>query len=322
MSGSSSNTTVWVALFGNLLVAITKFTAALLSGSSGMLAEGFHGVVDTGNQGLMLYGLKRSQLPPDDEHPIGYGRELYFWSFIVALLLFGVGCVASIIEGIYRIRDPEPIESPAMVYTVLGLSLLFEGVSWVVALKAFWSSMGDESFLTAIQNSKDPPRFVVLLEDTAAIIGVAIVFVGTWASVHWGTPEIDGLASIAVGLLLGTVSVLLAREIKALLIGERADAKMQQEIIEVARSTPGVVRPNGLIAIQLAPDQVVCGLSLQFDDRLTTPQIQEAIVQIEDRIRRTQPHLFMLSIKPQSPDTYAAAVRRIREHAMQPSSAG
>jgi cation diffusion facilitator family transporter len=309
---SASKTTVWAAVIGNSLVAITKIVAAMISGSAAMVSEAIHSVVDTGNEALLLYGMRRSRLRPDDEHPFGYGRELYFWSFIVALLLFGFGCVASIVQGIDHIRHPHPIEHAWVIYSVLGLSLLFEGSSWLVAWKGFQPSLGDKSYLAAITTSKDPPQFVVLLEDTAALIGIAIVFVGTWASIRWDEPRIDGIASIAVGVLLGAVSMLLARESKALLIGERADPKLQKEVFAIARATPGVVCPNGLVSTQLAPDQVVVALSVKFEDRLTTPEIETIVVEMERRIRQAMPQVFVLYVKPQSPDAFAAAQRRIR----------
>src|SRR3954463_5152054 len=153
---SGTHTTVWAALIGNLLVAFTKIAAALFSGSSAMLSESIHSFVDTGNEALLLYGIRRSARRPDAEHPFGYGREIYFWSFIVALLLFGLGCVASGVQGINHIRHPHPIEHPGAIYTVLGLSLLFEGGTWLVALRGFRPSVGKEGYLAAIRQSKDP----------------------------------------------------------------------------------------------------------------------------------------------------------------------
>src|SRR3954467_6937888 len=319
MMRSGTSTTVWAALIGNLLVALTKIAAALFSGSSAMLSEAVHSVVDTGNEGLLLYGMRRSRRRPDAEHPFGYGRELYFWSFIVALLLFGLGCVASVVQGINHIRHPHPIEHPGAIYTVLGLSVLFEGGTWLIALKGFRPSVGNEGYLAAISQSKDPPQFVVLLEDTAALIGIAIAFVGTWASIHWDEPRIDGIASLAIGVLLGLVSVLLARESKGLLIGERADMKLQQEVFEIARTTGGVVCPNGLASAQLAPDQVVVALSLQFEAHLTAPEIEQIVVEIEEKIRRTPPQVFVLYVKPQSPEAFAATQTRIRGQAFRGS---
>src|SRR4051794_22271370 len=164
---SGTTVTVWAALIGNCLVAITKIVAALFSGSSAMLSEAFHSIVDTGNEALLLYGMRRSRRAPDVEHPYGYGRELYFWSFIVALLLFGVGGLASIIQGIDHVRHPYPVDRAGIVYVVLALSFVFEGSSWLVARKGFRPFVGERGYLAAIRSSKDPPQFVVLLEDTA-----------------------------------------------------------------------------------------------------------------------------------------------------------
>jgi divalent metal cation (Fe/Co/Zn/Cd) transporter len=193
--------------------------------------------------------------------------------------------------------------------------LLFEGGSWLIALRGFRPSVGSNSYLAAIRESKDPPQFVVLLEDTAALIGIAIVFVGTWASIHWDEPRIDGIASIAVGVLLGLVSVVLARESKGLLIGERADMKLQEEVFAIARATAGVVGANGLASAQLAPDQVVVALSVQFEAHLTTSEIEQIVIEMEEKIRRTQPQVFVLYVKPQSPQAFAATQRRIRGQA-------
>ena len=210
MTRSAAHNTVWAALLGNLLVAITKLVAALLSGSSAMLSEAFHSIVDTGNEALLLHGMRRSRRAPDIEHPYGYGRELYFWSFIVALLLFGVGGLASIVGGIDHVGHPHPVDRAGVVYVVLALSVVFEGSSWLVARKGFRPFVGESGYLAAIRSSKDPPQFVVLLGDTAALIGIAIAFAGTWASVHWREPRLDGYASIAIGGLLCAVSILLA----------------------------------------------------------------------------------------------------------------
>ena len=311
MSQSSTRTTVWAAVVGNLLVAVTKLVAALVSGSSAMLSEAFHSVVDTGNETLLLHGMRRSQRTPDSEHPFGYGRELYFWSFIVALLLFGLGGVASIYQGVDQIRHPEPINPAAVVYVVLGLSLLFEGSSWVIARRGFRPYVGEQGYLAAIERSKDPPQFVVLVEDSAALIGIGLAAIGTWASTHLNEPRIDGAASIAIGLLLAGVAVLLARESKGLLIGERADTELQQKVFAIASSTAGVVCPNGMVSAQLAPDQVVVALSVKFDDTLTTAQIERAVADMETRVRQAEPQVFVVYVKPQSPEAFRAAERRI-----------
>ncbi len=313
MSRSAGKITVWAALIGNLLVAITKIAAATLSGSSAMLSEAFHSVVDTGNEALLLYGMRQSQRVPDLEHPFGYGRELYFWSFIVALLLFGLGGIASILQGIDHIRHPHALEDARIVYLVLAVAFVFEGSSWLVALKGFRPFVGKEGYLAAIRRSKDPPQFVVLLEDTAALLGILIAAVGTWASIHWSDPRLDGVASVAIGVLLGGVSVLLAKESKGLLIGERADPKLQQEVFLIARSTEGVVCPNGVVTAQLAPERVIVALSIKFEDHLTTPEIEQIVVEMEKKIREAQPQVFVLYVKPQAPEVFEASVTRIYE---------
>jgi cation diffusion facilitator family transporter len=280
-----------------------------------MLSEAFHSAVDTGNEALLLYGMHRSRRTADAEHPFGFGRELYFWSFIVGLLLFGIGGVASIYHGVNQIRHPEPMEHVVVVYVVLALSFVFEGGTWLVAKRGFSPSVGAEGYLVAIKRSKDPPQFVVLLEDTAALIGIFIAAIGTWASQFLGDPRLDGIASIAIGLLLGCVSMLLARESKGLLIGERADLELQNEVFDIARGTSGVTCANGVTSTQLSPDQVVVALSVKFDDTLTTPQIERIVVDIETKVRAAQPQVFILYVKPQSPEAYAAALSRSGVHA-------
>lgn len=312
MATSASTKTVWAAVIGNLLVALTKIVAAVFSGSAAMASEAVHSVVDTGNEVLLLYGMGRSRRRPDAVHPFGYGRELYFWSFIVAVLLFGLGCIASVVQGIGQIRHPEPIEYPGLIYIVLVLSLLFEGSSWLIARQGFKPSVGSDGYLAAIKASKDPPQFVVLLEDTAALIGIGIVFIGTWASTRWHEPRIDGIASVAIGVLLGAVSLLLARESKSLLIGERADPKLEKAAFRIASGTAGVVSPNGILSAQLAPDQVIVALSLQFEDRLTTPEIEQLVVEMEAKLRQAHPNVFVLYVKPQSPEAFAADRNRNR----------
>lgn len=304
---------VIAALVGNLLVALTKCVAAFVTGSSAMLSEAVHSLVDTGNEVLLLYGMRRSRKVPDARHPIGYGRELYFWSFIVALLLFALGAGVSLYEGIVHIRDPEPITNPTVSYVVLGLSLLFEGGSWIVAARGFARSKGDLGWWAAIRASKNPPQFMVLLEDSAAIVGIGFALVGTWASVQFGEPRFDGAASIAIGLLLGAVSIVLARESKGLLIGERGDVVLDEAARAVACDTPGLIGVNNVITGQLAPDQVLVMLSVEFDDALTTAAIEEAVDGLEQRLRAARPEVHLLFVKPQTPRGFAAARSRFLE---------
>src|SRR6266851_10067087 len=204
---SSRKLVVYAALLGNLLVALTKFVAAALTGSSAMVSEAIHSLVDTGNEVLLLYGLRRAARPPDQLHPLGYGRELYFWSFIVTILIFALGAGVSMYEGIRHVMAPAPISNPVVNYVVLGLALVVEGASWGVAIKEFRAVKGKRGYFEAVRHSKDPTMFMVLFEDTAAIIGIMIALAGIAASQALRRPVLDGVASIGIGLLLGVVAM-------------------------------------------------------------------------------------------------------------------
>lgn len=300
----STRFAVHAALVGNLLVATTKAGAAFWTGSSSMLSEAVHSFVDTGNEVLLLYGMHRAKGEADQDHPVGYGRELYFWSFIVAVLIFALGAGVSIFEGVTHMRDPAPVEDAVVNYVVLGLSFVFEGVSWVVSLRQFNAARGSMGLLEAFRRSKDPPSFMILFEDSAALIGIALAAGGTFASASLDRPELDGLASILIGLVLAATAVLLARESKSLLIGERADSRLSDSILRIAGQAKAVVRANGVITVQLAPDQVVAALSLEFADELRTPDIEAAVVDIEKRLRLAHPEVTTLFVKPQSSHSY------------------
>jgi cation diffusion facilitator family transporter len=303
---SGGTKVVYAALAGNLLVAVTKTAAAVFTGSSAMLSEAVHSFVDTGNEVLLLYGLHRAGQRPDREHPFGYGRELYFWSFVVALLVFAVGAGVSLYEGVQHLSAPEPITNPIVNYVVLALSLAFETGSWIVAFRQMRASKGDQSYWQAIVRSKDPPQFMVLLEDTAAILGILIAFAGTWAAVAWNEPRLDGVASIVIGLLLAAVAALLARESKGLLIGERADPALHAAMVELAAGMQGIDNVNGLITAQLAPQQVLAALSLEFEDKLRVGDVERIVAELEVRVRRHHPEVTALFVKPQPQVAFAA----------------
>lgn len=302
-----SKRVVYAALIGNLLVAATKFVAAAATGSSSMLSEAVHSVVDTGNEGLLLYGYFRSSQPPDETHPLGYGRELYFWSFIVALLLFAIGAGVSIYEGINHIISPRPITDTIINYIVLALSAIFEGTSWWIALRRFGKLKGRRSYWEAMRESKDPPSFMVLFEDTAALIGIAIAAAGNFAAQHWGISAIDGVASVLIGIVLAIAAAVLARENKALLIGERASDEVIRSIQSLAISEPSVDGANNVFAVHLAPDQILVAMSLEFSDDLRTPQIEAAVIQLEERICEKHPEVISVFIKPQTRRTFEQA---------------
>ena len=308
-SSSSSKTAVYAALIGNLLVAATKSVAAVWTRSSAMLSEAVHSFVDTGNEVLLLHGMRRSARPPDPDHPVGYGRELYFWSFIVALLVFALGAGVSAYEGVIHILHPEPIRAPTVSYVVLGLAFVFEGGSWLVALRHFRRVKGTLGYYEAFRRSKDPPSFMVLFEDTAALLGILIAAVGTFASVRLREPALDGVASILIGLVLGATAALLARESKSLLIGERADRALDRDIGRIVEAV-SAARVNGVLTVQLAPDQILAALSLEFADDLRAPQIEEAVVRIEEQVRSAHPEVVRLFIKPQTPGRFKRVSRR------------
>jgi cation diffusion facilitator family transporter len=301
---------VYAALAGNLLVAAIKSVAAVWTGSSAMVSEAVHSFVDSGNEVLLLYGMHRAARPPDREHPVGHGRELYFWSFIVALLVFALGAGVSLYEGVLLISHPEPITSPRVSYIVLALAAVFEGGSWIVSVRQFNASRGQSGFYEAFRRSKDPPSFLVLFEDSAALVGIAMAAAGTFAAVQLHQPVYDGVASILIGLLLAGVAMLLAQESKSLLIGERADRRLADSVLRIAGGAPGVARANGVLTFQLAPDQILLALSLEFKDDLRTPEIEAAVVELERRIREAHPEVVTVFVKPQTPGTYQETVRR------------
>lgn len=308
-SQASSKRVVYAALGGNLLVAATKLLAALWTGSSAMMSEAIHSLVDSGNEVLLLHGLKRATQPPDAQHPLGYGRELYFWSFVVALLIFALGAGVSVYEGMSHLRHPEPISDPVISYIVLGLAFLFEGGSWLVSWRQFRAAKGALGYFEAVRRSKDPPSFMVLFEDSAALAGLVIAGLGTVAAVQLHRPLFDGLASILIGVVLGAVAFLLARESKSLLIGERADRELSDSIIHVAGAENSVSRANGVLTLQLAPDQIIAALSLDFEDHLTAGQIEDAVIEIERKVRESHPQVVALFIKPQTNKRYQQATR-------------
>jgi cation diffusion facilitator family transporter len=302
MATSESTRVVNAALLGNVLVALTKVAAALVTGSSAMMSEAVHSAVDTGNELLLLYGLRKAARPPDADHPFGHGREIYFWSFIVALLVFALGAMVSVYQGIHHLESPAAITRPAVNYVVLGLALLFESGSWWVAFQHFHATKGEVGYLEAVRRSKDPTTFIVLAEDTGAVIGILIALAGTVAAQVLARPELDGMASIGIGILLGVIAVVLARETKGLLIGEPARSELVDSICTMARAEPGIQRSNGLFTVHIGPRQVVAALSVDFKDTLSALEVEKIVAALEDRVRKAHPEVVSLLIKPQKPE--------------------
>ena len=303
---TTTRNVVYAALAGNLAIAATKFVAAWFTGSSAMLSEAVHSLVDTINELLLLYGLHRSNKRPDRNHPLGYGRELYFWSFIVALLVFALGAGVSLYEGIAHLLAPHAIEYAFVNYVVLGLSFVFEAASWRVAMKEFRVSKGELGYLEAFRRSKDPTTFTVLFEDSAALLGLAIAFLGVLGTQLLHVPQLDGIASISIAVVLVVSSMFLARETKALLIGESALPSVQASILKIAGADPAIRKANGVLTVQMGPEQVVAALSAEFEDRMTTPEIEACVNRVEAAIKAAHPEITILFVKPQTPETWKA----------------
>ena len=296
----SSKIVVYAALFGNLAIAIVKFVAAYITNSSAMLSEAIHSVVDTLNEILLLYGIKKSQQSADYDHPFGYGRELYFWAFIVALMVFALGAIVSIYQGIQHIRYPEEMSSPVVSYVVLGIAILCEGTSWFVALKSFKKTKGRMGYFEAFRRSKDPTTFTVLFEDSAALIGLFIALIGIYLANSLNMPMLDGVASVLIGVVLAISAVLLGKETKGLLLGETADPQLRQNVIHIAQNDPAVLFANGVLTEQMGAHQVVASLSLEFQDSLTSDDIELCVNRIETEIKKIHPEIVALFIKPQT----------------------
>lgn len=296
----SSTLTVWAALAGNLVVAILKFVAAFITGSAAMLSEAVHSLVDTINEVLLLYGIARSRRPADRSHPLGYGRELYFWSFVVALLIFALGAGVSVYQGIDRLQKPTAIEHPGVIALVLGLAFVFEGTSWWIAVRAFGAAKRDLGWWEAFVRSKDPPTFIVVFEDSAALLGILVAGAGTAVAVLTGDSRWDGIASLVIAAILAGVAGLLARESKALLIGERADPELSDAILHTAATIKGVCRANSIATVQLAPNNVIAMLSVDFFDYLRAPEIERAVIELETRVRSSHSQVSAVFVRPQS----------------------
>ena len=295
----SNKIVVYAALFGNLAIALVKFVAAYITNSSAMLSEAIHSVVDTLNEILLLYGMKKSQQPANARHPFGYGRELYFWAFIVALMVFALGAIVSIYQGISHIYHPEEMQNPMINYIVLGIAILCEGTSWFVALKAFRKIKGKQGYFEAFRRSKDPTTFTVLFEDSAALIGLFIALIGIYLSHALNMPMLDGLASILIGVVLAISAILLARETKGLLMGETADPQLRHNVLMVAEQDPAVHSANGVLTEQMGAHQVLASLSLEFKDNLTSDDIEACVNRIEAQIKQLHPEIVALFVKPQ-----------------------
>jgi cation diffusion facilitator family transporter len=295
-----SKLVVYGAIAANLAIAATKFVAAASTGSSAMLSEGIHSTVDAGNGTLLLVGIERSRREATAEHPFGHGKELYFWSLIVAVLIFGVGGGVSAYEGIVHVLHPEPMGDPTWNYVVLGAAALFEGASLAIALREFAKSKRDTSLWQSFRASKDPTTFTVLAEDAAALLGLAIAALGVWASHAFDAPALDGAASIAIGLLLAGVAVLLIRESRSLLVGEGIRPSTAAAICEIASKHPRVRSATRPLSMYLGPDEVLVVLDVEFEPDAGAEDIASAVRRIEADIKARFPVIKRIYIEGRS----------------------
>jgi cation diffusion facilitator family transporter len=297
MASGTSKKVVLAAIVANFSIAITKFIAAGFSGSSAMVSEAIHSVVDTGNQALLLMGIHRSQKPPDDEHPFGYGKERYFWGLIVAILLFGIGGGMAVYEGIIRLANPHPLENPMWAYVVLAVAAVFEGITWKIALNAVRAESRGRSLWQTVRESKHVTVITVLLEDTAALLGLLLAFLGIFFGQVLDNPYLDGAASLAIGVMLMVVALLLVRECKGLLLGESTDPETVAGIRELAKEEPAVSEVNNVLTMHFGPDEVLLNLELFFHKGLSSDDIVATVVRLERSIKERYPYFNRIFIE-------------------------
>lgn len=303
MQQGSSHKVIYAALAANALIAVCKFVAAYITGSSAMMSEGVHSVVDTGNQGLLLLGMRRAKKPADAAHPFGYGAEIFFWAFVVAILIFALGAGISFYEGVYKLLNPHPMTDPYINYIVLAGAFVFEGAAWGIAYREFRRAQGTRRpfhLLTAVRQSKDPATFTVLFEDSAAMLGLAAAAAGVFAAHSLGLEWADGVASIVIGAILAGAAVLLARETKGLLIGEAANGDVVRGIRKLIGDAPDILHINEMRTMHLAPHEILLALSVDFADGISSQSVEKAVSQLERRIKEAYPEVKRVFIEVQA----------------------
>jgi cation diffusion facilitator family transporter len=294
---AESKKAVVAAIIGNMAIAVIKFIAGAITGSSAMISEGIHSVVDTGNGGLLFYGLKRGARPADEQHPFGHGMEVYFWSLIVAVSIFGIGGGMSIYEGITHIQHPVELQDPTINYIVLALAMVFEGYSFSVAWRVFRKTRGTRRTFAAIHHGKDPSLFTVLFEDTAALLGLVVAFVGVFLSHRLNAPVLDGTASIVIGGILVVAALWLAYESRSLLVGEAADPQMVAEIRRIVLEDPEVAGLGAVLTMHLGPEDVLLNVEVTFTPGLPAEEVHDAVHRIEERITGSYPEVDRIFIE-------------------------
>lgn len=304
---SGSRKVIFAALFGNGLIAITKFAASSYTGSSAMLSEAIHSLVDTGNQGLLLYGLKKSEKPADDRHPFGYGMELYFWAFVVAIAIFAIGAGISFYEGVHKLSHPEPIKDAFVNYIVLSAAIVFEGVACWIAFKEFHKTKGQRGYMAAVRQSKDPAIFTVLFEDTAAMLGLFVALIGIFLAEKLNMPWIDGAVSIVIGCILTLTAIFLAVETKGLLIGEGASEEVVKFVRDIVNERSEITNVNEVLTMHMGPADILLTMSLDFKDGLSASDVETAVSDMEKNIKQAYPEIKRIFIEAQSFSGHKAA---------------
>ena len=300
MSAKSSKKAIYAALAGNGMIALTKFFASAYTGSSAMFSEAIHSVVDTGNQILLLYGIKRSERPADKTHPFGYGMEVYFWSFVVAILLFGLGSGVSIYEGFSKIQNPHPVTNPFVNYIVIGFAIIFETIAFSVAYRELRKTKGSQSLIKAIRTSKDPTIFTVLFEDFAALLGLMVAGLAIYLGEVLNLPILDGIASVIIGLILALTASLLAFECKGLLCGEAANDQIVAGIKDIVKGEKDVLYINEILTMHLGPQDILLNISLDFKDAMSSGNVETTISELETSIKSKFPEIKRVFIEAQS----------------------
>lgn len=318
MAAAGSTAVVIVALGANLGIAAAKFAAAAWTGSSAMFSEAIHSLVDSGNQGLMLFGIHRSKQPADDQHPFGYSKELYFWSFVVAIMLFALGAGISIYEGVQKILHPHPIKDVFIIYAVIGVAIFLEGFATFKAFGEFNKRRRGRGMLTALRQSKDPALFAILLEDFAAILGLIVAMIGVTIAYYLGYEAADGIASIVIGIILALVALFMANEIRALIVGEAADVETRRGLLSIIGSEHGEGRPiraiNEVRTMHLGPNDILVAASVDFRDGLAAEEVEATTERLETAIKARYPAIRRLFLEAQSEQAHAASLAAEAQH--------
>jgi cation diffusion facilitator family transporter len=295
---AESRTAIYASLGANVAIAITKFVVGAISRSTAMLAEGVHSLVNCFDGGLLLLGQRRSRRPPDDAHPFGYGRELYFWSLIVAIVFFALGAGVTIYEGVRHVVQPAPLGDPTWSYVVIAFSAVFDGASFVIGIRQFRRHMRAPGYWRAVHRSKDPSLFSVVLEDVADLIGLALAFLGVFLSHRLGMPALDGVASIAIGVVLGAIATILLVETHGLLVGEAANPELIDAIHRTVLEEEGVRAASRPASLHVGPQNIVVALNVEFEHALTAEQVAESAAALDERLRARHPAIQRVFVQP------------------------